>query len=52
MHCYTTPADIQDTKKLTALGEFCRTMGREALQGEVGVVIGNEYFPVRDFAEE
>jgi hypothetical protein len=52
VHCYTTPVDIEDTKKLTALGEFCRTMGREARQGEVGLVIGNEYFAVRNFAEE
>jgi len=50
VHCYTTPADIQDTANLAALGSFCRRMGREARQGEVGLVIGDEYFAIRDFA--
>jgi len=27
-------------------------MGREARQGEVGLVVGDEYFAIRDFAEE
>jgi hypothetical protein len=27
-----------------------RRMGREASQGEVGLVIGDEYFAIRDFA--
>jgi hypothetical protein len=27
-------------------------MGRDAKQGEVGVVIGDEYFAIRDFTEE
>jgi len=27
-------------------------MGRQAQQGEVGLVIGDEYFAIRDFAEE
>jgi hypothetical protein len=52
IHCYTTPVDIQDPRKLAHLGSFCRTMGREARQGEIGLVIGNEYFAIRDFAEE
>jgi len=26
-------------------------MGREARQGEIGLVIGDEYFAIRDFAE-
>jgi hypothetical protein len=41
VHCYTTPADIQDDRKLAALGAFCRKMGREAHQGEVGLVVGD-----------
>jgi hypothetical protein len=52
VHCYTTPVDIQESGNLAALGRFCRTMGREAGQGEVGLVIGDEYFAIRDFAEE
>jgi len=26
-------------------------MGRDAGQGEVGLVVGDEYFAIRDFAE-
>ena len=35
-----------------SLGSCCRKMGREGGQGEVGLVIGDEYFAIRDFAEE
>src|SRR5208282_4151413 len=49
VHCYTTPADIEDERNLAELGSFCRKMGREARQGEVGLVIGDEYFAIRDF---
>ncbi len=52
VHCYTTPVDIEDSKNLAALGGFCRRMGREARQGEVGLVVGDEYFAIQDFAEE
>lgn len=52
VHCYTTPAAIQDTRNLAELGGFCRRMGREAHQGEVGLVVGDEYFAIRDFAEQ
>ncbi len=52
MHCYTTPADIQDARNLAELGRLCRRMGREAHQGEIGLVIGDEYFAIHDFAEE
>jgi hypothetical protein len=52
VHCYTTPADIEDAHNLAALGSFCRRMGREARQGEIGLVVGGEYFAIRDFAEE
>jgi hypothetical protein len=52
VHCYTTPADIQNSKKLAALGRFCRMLGRQARQGEVGLIIGDEYFAMRNFAEE
>jgi len=52
VHCYTTPADIQDDGNLAALGAFCRKMGRDAGQGEIGLVIGDEYFAFHDFGEE
>ena len=34
-----------------ALGDFCRKLGREARQGEVGLVVGDEYFAIHDFSE-
>jgi hypothetical protein len=52
VHCYTTPADIQNDRNLAELRSFCRKLGREARQGEVGVVVGDEYFAIRDFGEE
>jgi hypothetical protein len=52
VHCYTTPVDIQDDGNLAALGTFCRTVGREARQGEIGLVVGDEYFAIREFGEE
>ena len=52
IHCYTTPTDIADPDRLSQLGSFCRRMGREAHQGEVGLVIGDEYLAFRDFAQE
>jgi hypothetical protein len=52
LHCYTTPADITDPNHLSRLGSFCRRMGREAHQGEVGLVIGDEYLAFRDFSKE
>ena len=48
VHCYTTPADIQDDRNLAALGTFCRRMGREAHQGEIGLDVGDEYFAIRE----
>src|SRR3954447_4405998 len=48
IHCYTTPADIADSDRLSQLGNFCRRLGREAHQGEVGLVIGDEYLAFRD----
>ena len=51
IHCYTTPADIENETNLVQLGAFCRTMARQAHQGEVGLVVGDEYFAIRDFGE-
>lgn len=52
VHCYTTPVEIEDSRNLGELGSFCRRMGREARQGEVGLVVGDEYFAIQDFSEE
>lgn len=52
VHCYTTPADIEDPANLVELGGFCTMMGRDARQGEVGLVVGDEYFAIREFATE
>lgn len=52
VHCYTTVADIETSANLAALGGFCRWLGRETNQGEVGLVVGDEYFAIRDFAKE
>jgi hypothetical protein len=52
VHCYTTPRDIEDSGNLAELGRFCRTLGREARQGEIGVVIGDAYFAIRHVEEE
>lgn len=49
IHCYTTPADVSDPARLGQLGSFCRQMGREARQGEIGLVIGDEYLAFRNF---
>ena len=52
LNCYTTPVDIEDAGNLAELGGFCRRMGRETRQGEIGLVIGDEYFAIQDFTEE
>ena len=52
IHCYTTPERAEDEEALAELGSFCRRMGREAGQGEVGLVIGDDYFAIRDFSED
>lgn len=51
VHCYTTPSDVENPEKLAAVGAFCRRLGRETSQGEVGLVVGDEYFAIRDFSE-
>jgi len=52
VHCYVAEEDLAggaDRDCLVELGVFCRRMGREANQGEVGLVIDNEYFAFTDF---
>ncbi len=52
IHCYTTLERVEDVVALAELGAFCRRMGREAGQGEVGLVVGDEYFAIRDFSPD
>ena len=52
MHCYTTPDAIVDAQKLGRLRAFACRMGIEAKQGEVGLVIGDEYYAIRDYTED
>ena len=49
LHCYTNPADIQDKRKMGQQGAFCRKMGLATRQGEVGLVVGDEYLAIQDF---
>ena len=34
------------------LGRFLRRMGRETQQGEIGLIVKGQYFPIRDFDDE
>jgi hypothetical protein len=52
IHCYTAPDNNQDVRSFAELGSFCRQLGRTTNQGEVGLVAGDEYFVIRDFARE
>lgn len=51
LHCYVTPEAIEDEDNLRSLTSFCRRMGRETQQGEIGLVIADEYLAIRDFEE-
>lgn len=52
VHCYTTPEDIEDEDNLHSVASFCRRMGRETDRGEIGLVIGDEYFAIQNYEEE
>lgn len=52
IHCYMTPEAIADKGNQAELGRFCRRMGREMNQGEIALVIGDEYFAITDYSEE
>jgi hypothetical protein len=51
VHCYTTPKDVQSASKMKKVAAFCERMRVEARQGEVGLVIADEYFAFRNFKE-
>ncbi len=46
-HCYASARDVRRRANQTALGDFCREMGRSTNQGEVGLVIDNVYHAIR-----
>ena len=52
LHCYMSPEMIEIPQNLALLGAFCRRMGRETKQGEVGLIIDNEYLAITDFDKE
>lgn len=51
LQCYVAPNALNDPN-LDALRAFCRRMGRENRQGEIGIVIDGNYIALRDFEEE
>ena len=51
VQAYVSPEAIEEPDNLAALATFCRRMGRETRQGEIGLVIDDEYFAIRDFEE-
>lgn len=52
LHCYVEPETIEDAGNLAALAAFCKEMGRETHQGEVGLVIDDEYLGFTRFDKE
>ena|SRR5947207_1424634 len=51
IHSYTQPEVIEAAENIAELGKFCRRMGREARQGEIGLIIDDEYLAITDFRE-
>jgi hypothetical protein len=52
LNCYMPPEEIENPDNLAFLGAFCRQLGRETNQGEVGLMIGDEYIALTNFSEE
>lgn len=46
--CYANPGDCTDAA-WAALRKFLHRLGREARQGEVGIVVGDEYHGITEF---
>ncbi len=51
IHCYVPPDSIENEQNLSNVAAFCRRMGRQANQGEIGLVIADEYFAIRNYTE-
>ena len=49
LHCYVDPKQLASDEVQQDLGDFCRRLGRETKQGEVGLIIDNEYFAFTKF---
>jgi hypothetical protein len=49
VHCYVDPKQLASDEIQKVLGDFCRRLGRETHQGEVGLIIDNEYFAFTKF---
>lgn len=49
---YVAEGLLEDASALSQLRVFLQRMGREASQGEVGVVIDGTYFGIVDYGEE
>lgn len=49
IHCYMRPELIEGSGNQAELGDFCRRMGRETSQGEIGLVVGDEYFAITKY---
>jgi len=49
LHCYVDPKQLATDEVQRALGDFCRRLGRETHQGEVGLIIDDEYFAFTKF---
>lgn len=49
--CYADPAALTDSARLR-LRAFLHGLGREANQGEVGIVIGDKYYGITKFDRE
>ncbi len=52
LHSYMDPVAIETPESQAQLAAFCRRMGRETNQGEVGLVIDDEYLAITNFGEE
>jgi hypothetical protein len=52
IHCYTEPEAIETAQNIAELRSFCRRMGRAAHQGEIGLIVDDEYLAITDFGEE
>jgi hypothetical protein len=52
LHSYMDPEAIETRESQAQLAAFCRRMGRETNQGEVGLVIDDEYLAITNFGEE
>ena len=49
--CYVTEDAIKAENNIDMLGQFCRRMGRETNQGEIGLIIDSEYLAFTNFQE-